>query len=168
MGLVATKTPAAERNRWRTPPEVFAYLNGKHGPFTLDAAADEENHLCDIWLGPGGWQDDALAVVWGGGLIGRRAYCNPPYDLTREFIAKAEAEVRAGNIYSATLLVPATTDVRWWHEYVWEGDRPRPGVLVEFSRGRIRFLRPDGTVAGTPTHGSAFVTFCREGQGHLF
>jgi phage N-6-adenine-methyltransferase len=158
MGMVKSNTPLADKNFWRTPPEVFAMLNKQYGPFTLDAAANEENHLCEYWYGPGSKYPDALAEAWGGsGLV--RVFCNPPYNKTAEFIKKAHDEAVAGNIRSATLLVPATTDVKWFHEYVWRN----PYAVLDFSKGRIRFLRPDGSRAKVPTHGSMFVTFYSHG-----
>lgn len=168
MGLVRSKTPQGERDRWRTPDVVYRMLDRRYGPFTLDAAADAENHKCDLWLGPGGLAEDALGCEWGcTGL--HRVFCNPPYTLTAGFIRKAKAEAGAGNVLAATLIVPATTDVRWFHDHVWESalDRPQAGVFLAFSQGRIRFLRPDGSLAGTPTHGSLFVTFAQPGQGRL-
>lgn len=161
MGLVRSRTPVGVRDNWRTPPVTFDYLNHKYGPFTLDAAADETNHLCLLWLGPGGHAEDALTAHWGTlyPMGYHRVFCNPPYTKTWDFVMKAREEVEAGHICSATLLVPATTDVKWFHEAVWATDKAKYGVTVEFSRGRIRFLRPDGSKAGTPTHGSMFVTF---------
>ena len=59
------------RNDWRTPPELFRLLDMEFR-FTLDAAADDENHLCEQYLTEA---EDALSadvadhVVW----------CNPPY-----------------------------------------------------------------------------------------
>lgn len=160
--LVRTKTPVGERDLWRTPPEVFAQLSRDYGPFQLDAAADSGNHLCDLWLGPGSplGLEDALSCVWGA-LPSHRVFCNPPYSLTGAFVRKARDEVRDRHCLSATLLVPATTDVRWFHELVWDEkvDRCRRGAHIGFSKGRIRFLRPDGGKAGQPTHGSMFVTF---------
>ena len=154
MGMVRSNTPLKDKDMWRTPPEVFAMLAARYGPFHVDAAANGENHLCEFWFGPGGLREDALTGNWGA-LAVARVFCNPPYTLTAEFVAKASREVQVGNIRSATLLVPATTDVKWFHDYVWQV----AGCTVDFSRGRIRFLRPDGTKAGVPTHGSMFVTF---------
>jgi DNA (cytosine-5)-methyltransferase 1 len=163
MGMVKSNTPLADKNLWRTPPEVFAMLNKQYGPFTLDAAANEENHLCEYWYGPGSFiGEDALACSWSDGRrLGPnpRVFCNPPYNKTAEFIKKAHDEAVAGNIRSATLLVPATTDVKWFHEYVWRN----PYAVLDFSKGRIRFLRPDGSRAKVPTHGSMFVTFYSHG-----
>lgn len=48
------------------------------------------------------------------------------------------------------------------------GRKPRPNTIVDFPEGRIRFERPDGSLAGSPTHGSMFITFRKEGQAKLF
>ncbi|MGN6564389.1 MAG: DNA N-6-adenine-methyltransferase, partial [Thermomicrobiales bacterium] len=112
---------------------------------------------------------DALApdthwqVPYGIGGRPPRVWCNPPYSrgMVAQFVCKAANETRQGFVRSATLLLPATTDVRWWHRFVWDGERGRfhRGVEVEFLTPRVRFLRPDGSVAGTPNFGSVVVTF---------
>jgi phage N-6-adenine-methyltransferase len=169
MGKGTSKTEPGARNNWRTPDEVFRYLDRRYGPFTLDAAAEEHNAKCDLWLGPGSpIAEDALMVRWDAYAPHnwRRVFVNPPYDHTPDWISYAKGMVNLGVVGSVTLVVPATTDVKWWHYFVYDRHkcRNRPGVLTEFSKGRIRFLRPDGTPAGSPTHGTAFVTFYREGQ----
>ena len=175
MGLVRSKTPNPERDRWRTPREVFDMLDKRqgYGHFRLDAAAEEANTLCRYWLGPGGRAEDALNCDWGEifrhialeesrqyeYISDRRVWCNPPYSLTKEFVGKAKEEVDGGMVGQVTLLLPSTTDVQWFHQYVWGVAGPKPRVIVDFSVGRVRFLRPDGSKSGTPTHGSMFVTF---------
>ncbi len=153
--MVPSTTPVKDKDSWRTPDDIFTMLNRRWGPFTLDAAATEENKKCDLWLGPGSpLGEDALEAEWQG-----VAFLNPPYSQTAAFVWKAWAEVWSKRCERAVLLLPATTDVRWFHEYVWGEERAYSGVEVDFSCGRIRFLRPDGSKAGTPTHGSMFVCF---------
>lgn len=165
--IVTTTTPAAEKDLWRTPRETFVYANRRYGRFELDAAADSTNHLCEEWLGPGSFHgEDAFARTWqipsGPFVLSKpyptRVWCNPPYSNIGAWVDKAYREAWQGRAQT-TLLLPATTDVRWWHTYVWEGLGARPNVLVEFLSRRVKFLRPDGTPAGSPTFGSVFVTF---------
>lgn len=162
-GLVESKTPLGERDRWRTPDSEFAKWERRYGPFTLDAAADESNHKTPLWLGPGSGREDALTVDWCN-YDGTPAvvWCNPPYSIVGKFVTKASVEARSGRC-SATLLLPSTTDVRWFHEQVWDGenDTPYPGVKLSFSKGRIRFNRPNGEMAGQPQGGSMIVHFQR-------
>jgi hypothetical protein len=46
-------------------------------------------------------------------------------------------------------LVPARTDTRWFHEYVWdsETDMPKRYVSVRFVKGRLKF---GGATSGAP------------------
>lgn len=158
-----TTTAASERDCWRTPRDLFLRLAMDYGPFDLDAAAQPHNALCDLWLGEGSAiADDALGedVRWINAAPPiTRAFCNPPYSLAREFVAKAHEQARMG-IARTTLLLPATTDVWWWHAHVYDnaGRRFRFGVEVEFLK-RVKFLRPDGTPGGSPNFGSVVVTF---------
>lgn len=160
-------TPVEDKNLWRTPTSLFARLMLAHGPFDLDVAAEAASALCPFWFGPGSaLGEDALAASWA--LPGRptRAFGNPPYGRGQvyAFVSKAAAESALGHC-QATLLLPAATDQNWWHEFVWSNRRcrPQPGVAVEFPRGRVRFLRPDGRPAGSPTFASVIVTFaCRD------
>jgi phage N-6-adenine-methyltransferase len=162
--IVASTTPVGDKDCWRTPPDVFAAAARRYGPFDLDAAATEDNKLCPFWLGPGSdLGEDALRADWGPVSSATmperpvRAFCNPPYSVTALFVEQAAVQAKLGHAQT-TLLLPSTTDVRWWHTWVWEDLGPRPGVLVEFLR-RVRFLRPDGSLAGSPTFGSVLVTF---------
>jgi phage N-6-adenine-methyltransferase len=169
--LVQTLTKKEQKDLWRTPLSTFERAAGRWGPFHLDAAATVENRHCPAWLGPGSpLGEDALAVSWHIAEEGiTRVWCNPPYSRNRAFVAKAAAEAATG-LVQATLLLPASTDVAWWHDHVWDDDGERPGVLVQLLRGRIRFLRHDGSVAVDkkgkktgPNFGSALVTFLSRG-----
>lgn len=136
----------------------------------LDVAAHADNHLCARWYGPGGIAEDALAVSWRqeGGPV--RAFCNPPYSrgIVDRFMRKAAAEARLGHA-ATTFLVFTWTDRPWWHELIWDrgGRCFRPNVIVDFPEGRTRFLRPDGTPAGSPWDPSAIITFvgCEQEAG---
>jgi phage N-6-adenine-methyltransferase len=54
---------SSDRMDWETPPELFAWISEKYGPFDLDAAATAENALCATYFTP---EDDGLAQSWGG------------------------------------------------------------------------------------------------------
>jgi hypothetical protein len=54
---------------WRTSPIVFEYFN-KRCKFTLDVAADDENHLLPAYITKEG---DALTQSW----AGERCFCCP-------------------------------------------------------------------------------------------
>ena len=129
----------SQSDEWRTPPDLFERLNRTHR-FDVDAAASRENALL-----PRYWDRDADALMqdW----TGLRIYCNPPYTaaVQDQFVRKAAerlAEV-------AVLLLPARTDTRRWHDWIF-------GVAddIEFLRGRLSF-----SGAGAATFPSAIVTW---------
>ncbi len=117
---------------WRTPRALFGALH-REFDFTVDAAADQDNHLVPrYWTAA----HDGAARSW----AKERVWCNPPYSRGRQpgFLARAakcEAAV-------AVLLIPARPDTRAWHEHVWEA-----ASEVRFIRGRVRF---EGATSGAP------------------
>lgn len=160
----ASRTPDEERNLWRTPPDLFAWIARKFGPFSVDGAANEQNHLCDVWFGPGSpFEADALAATWGPSDDRPvHVFINPPYGrgYLDRFMRKAHLEAKECRA-ATTLLIPATTEVPWFHDLVWSErvGAARLGVDLHFIRKRVRFCRPDGSVAGTPGMGSMIVRF---------
>jgi hypothetical protein len=92
--------------------------------FSLDASASSWDHLTPNYLD----EDlDGLSVVWF-----RRVFVNPPYgrELGR-WMKKAYLSSRAGA--TVVCLVPARTDVRWWHDYAMRSSE------IRFVRGRLGF-----------------------------
>jgi len=112
---------------WETPGEVFDPLNEEFG-FTLDAAASPENtKVPDNFFTV---DDDALSRDWKGVV-----WLNPPYGRAiGHFIKKAHDEAM---LHGATVvaLVPARTDTRYWHDYIFDK------AEIRFLKGRIKFLR---------------------------
>lgn len=120
---------------WATPPEVFDPLHAEFG-FTLDPCATAASAKCPLF-----WTeaDDGLARSWGT----HRVWMNPPYG--REVYAwtrKARLSAEAGALVVG--LLPASTDLAWWHDDV-------VGCAeVRYIRGRVRFL------TGGPYRASGF------------
>lgn len=134
------------KDDWGTPPDLFLALDEEFH-FSLDLAADEGNALCPWWYGPGSpHAEDALAVPWFGSC-----FCNPPYSrgIQARFIAKAAEEARGGNV-TIVMLLPARTDTRAFHAYIWDAEQHKPHPWVKslrFLRGRIKFV---GAKHGAP------------------
>ncbi len=96
---------SSEDPTWETPPEVFAAFNRIFG-FTLDAAASDQNHLCDRYYT---LEDDALTRSWAPGP----AWLNPPYgDVVGPFMRKAADEARLG--VTTVALVAARIETGWF------------------------------------------------------
>jgi phage N-6-adenine-methyltransferase len=139
--------PAAT-TEWGTPPEIVDHYARlwAGGSFTLDAAASPELHVCDQYFTV---DDDGLRQPWTG-----RVWCNPPYGRDEiKWVRKAINEVHAGRAELAVLLLPAKTGKPWFQDLVVDSNCGLTGIVrlrypvaaVNFIRGRIRYVNPDGS-----------------------
>lgn len=145
-------------DNWGTPETLFQLLNEEFH-FTLDGAADESNHKCDRWLGPG--SPHGLTNTLEVNLTpGERVFINPPYSMTAEFMGWID-DNRKDNLF--VCLVPARTDVKWFHRYVWSEklNRPYGGVEIRFIKGRVKFTtsEPLTTKANSAPFPSMLIIF---------
>jgi phage N-6-adenine-methyltransferase len=121
---------------WETPPEVFDPLHAEFD-FTLDPCATAENTKCELFFTE---EQNGLAQCW----YSHRVFMNPPYG--REIYAwtnKAKTSAQYGALVVG--LLPASTDLKWWHE-----DVVAPRAELRWIRGRVRFL------TGGPYRASGF------------
>jgi site-specific DNA-methyltransferase (adenine-specific) len=82
-------------------------------------------------------------------------FINPPYgpDI-KHWLAAAKQYAEAGRGI-VVLLLPARTDTRWFHEYVYQ----KPNVEVRFLKGRLRFVTPEGKQEGSAPFPSMLAIF---------
>lgn len=114
---------SSKRLDWTTPTDLFNKLDEIYH-FDLDAAASEENALCNFFYTK---ETNGLAHSW----AGQRVWCNPPYGKgIREWTRKASAEAEGAKLI--VMLVPARTDTIWWHEAV-------ATARVVYLKGRLKF-----------------------------
>lgn len=159
------------KDEWRTPTPVFAFAERLFGPFNLDVAASQINHLAPVWFGHGGVREDALGVPWlhpEGEYT--NAWMNPPYSATSKWMIKAFREALLGRA-SVTCLVGAATEVAWFHRCVYDlrasivAGRPmlRQGVALLPLYRRIKFIDPttNKPSKGSPPAGQMLVHFRR-------
>lgn len=113
---------------WETPQDLFDKLN-KEFHFTTDVCANDNNHKCDYYFRK---EDpiDGLEMEWTG-----RCWMNPPYGREiGKWIKKAHDEVKRG-VPLVVCLLPARTDTRWFHEYIYN----QKDVEIRFLKGRLKF-----------------------------
>ncbi len=138
LGAMATKNNGrynGNGRHWATPPEVFDPLDAEFR-FTLDPCATTETAKCARFFTEA---QNGLAQEWGS----ERVFMNPPYG--REIYAwtnKAKCASRGGALVVG--LLPASTDLAWWHDDV------VGHAEVRYIRGRVRFL------TGGPYRASGF------------
>lgn len=136
-----SKTPADQRDLWRTPPALFACLNAEFC-FQLDAAAAAHNALCRKFITA---EQNTLETPWADYLsIPGYVWLNPPYSDITPFVKKAAAE--SANQIGTVMLVPADTSVGWFKEAI------KTASEVRFiTAGRLAFINP---VTGKPVSGN--------------
>jgi site-specific DNA-methyltransferase (adenine-specific) len=125
---------SSQNPSWSTPQELFDEMDAEFG-FTLDPCADDDNHKCGRYYTK---EQDGLAQDWSGEVV----FCNPPYGRQiGKWVEKAFREVYAGGCRTAVLLLPARTETKWFHDFIYHR------AEIRFIRGRIRF---DGAVYNAP------------------
>jgi len=152
------KMPNSEKNDFWTPQEVFDSLNERFGPFTLDAAASEENRKVEMFYDE---EANSLKQNWKG-----KVWCNPPYvkqeDKTtiKDWVEKAWTSVESGQAETVVLLIPAYTATRYWHDTIY----PNASHLVIF-KGRLNFEGPNTRAGGAARNPSVSVVFSQAWSG---
>lgn len=116
---------SSKKVEWETPQDFFDELNEEFS-FTLDAAALPENAKCKDYYTP---ENSGLDKEWNGSV-----WCNPPYGRkeTGEWVKKAYDEHLRG-CGTIVMLLPARTDTRWFHEYIYGK------AEIRFVKGRLKF-----------------------------
>lgn len=107
-------------DNWATPQDVFDRLDAEFN-FELDPCADDQNHKCARYFTKA---QDGLIQDWGGARI----FCNPPYGRD---IGKWVEKCSKQDL--AVMLLPARTDTRWFHEFIYEK------AEIRFLKGRLKF-----------------------------
>lgn len=133
---------------WLTPKWIVEEL----GPWDLDPACPSggmpyksANRMIERW-------EDGMALPWKG-----RVWLNPPYG--SQCGAFMEKMAEHGN---GIALVAARTDVKWFHDFVFE----KANALF-FAKRRIKFERLDGKPAGGGNLASVFAAFGKKNVASL-
>lgn len=114
---------SSKTDLWETPQYFFDKLDDEFH-FTLDACALPENAKCEKYYTP---KDDGLSMPWDGVV-----WCNPPYGRNiGEWVKKGFNESLNGN--TVVMLLPARTDTKWFHDYIYEK------ADIRFVKGRLKF-----------------------------
>lgn len=112
-------------DQWATPQAFYDELNEEFH-FTLDPCADEYNHKCNKYFTK---EDNGLIQDWGGETV----FCNPPYGRQiGDWVSKASSEAKKDDT-KVVMLIPARTDTRWFHEYIYHK------ADIRFIKGRLKF-----------------------------
>lgn len=125
--MVSKVMYSSEKHDWETPDGLFQRLHAEFG-FVLDVCATRKNAKLPAFWSP---EDDGLSQYW---AIRGPNWCNPPYGREiGKWVAKAAHERTRGA--TTVMLIPARTDTKWYHEYIYE----KEGVETRFLKGRLKF-----------------------------
>ena len=113
----------SNKDDWETPQELFNKMN-KEFNFTIDVASSDANCKCKKHYTK---QNDGLQQDWNNEVV----WCNPLYGRNiGEWVKKAFFSNAI-----TVMLLPARTDTRWFHEYIYNKD----SVKIKFIKGRLKF-----------------------------
>lgn len=117
---------SSKSDEWATPKTFFDRLNDEFG-FTLDPCSTHENAKCPKHYTS---EDNGLLKNWGGETV----FMNPPYSRGKQsaFIEKAYQESLNGA--TVVCLIPARTDTKIWHEFIFPY-----ATEIRYVKGRIKF-----------------------------
>jgi site-specific DNA-methyltransferase (adenine-specific) len=111
---------------WATPQWLFDALNGVYR-FTLDPCSTHANAKCRKHYTR---EDDGLSRSWAGETV----FMNPPYGKEiLSWVYKCLIESKMWGAKPIVALLPARTDTRWFHDYVYGR------AEIYFIRGRLKF-----------------------------
>lgn len=116
---------SSKTDQWATPQNFFDELN-KEFNFTLDPCADEFNHKCEKYYTQ---KEDGLSKDWGNEIV----WCNPPYGKEIGKWVKFAFENNKFWKNTIVMLLPARTDTKWFHEYIYGK------AEIRFVKGRLKF-----------------------------
>jgi phage N-6-adenine-methyltransferase len=117
---------SSKTDLWATPQEFYNELNEEFN-FTLDPCATPENAKCDKYFTI---KEDGLKQNWGGETV----FCNPPYGrVIGNWVKKCYEESQKPSTV-VVMLIPARTDTKYFHEYIYHKAKE-----IRFVKGRLKF-----------------------------
>lgn len=142
-------TQGTGENEWFTPEPLIVLARKVLGKIDLDPASSAQAQKV---IRAGKFhtaETNGLQHEWRG-----RIWLNPPFaqPAIEHFVSKMVGEYVAKRVAAAIMLTHNYTDTAWFHQAANEA------TAICFTRGRVKFYKPDGTIAA-PTQGQAFFYF---------
>lgn len=131
--LTGSHTPVEDKDRWRTPAELFNGIKRRLGwDFGLDLAAESHNALCSVFISP---ETNSLATDWFEfadlcGVADKPAWLNPPFSNVQPW---ADHLVKQ-QLAQMCVITNAATDTGWWHTLANNASQ------VWLLKGRVSFV----------------------------
>jgi hypothetical protein len=131
-------------DEWYTPEYVFDALACR---FDVDVAAPKVRTYCCV---PAAEfiTENSLDVEWNG-----FAWMNPPFGRRNTISKWLDKIYQHGN---GIALTPDRTSAEWWHRAALKSD------AMLFVCGKIKFVKPDGTIGKQPGSGTTLMAYGTE------
>lgn len=121
-------------DEWYTPKYIFDALQLR---FDLDVASPvQETFVPAI----NRFTENSLEKDWFG-----QVWCNPPFGGRNGLVPWIDKFIEHGN---GIILTPDRTSCDWWQKLVHETE------ACLFIKGKVKFMRPDGTYGNQPSNGT--------------
>jgi phage N-6-adenine-methyltransferase len=120
-------------DEWITPPEIIFAIEEAGYNILYDLAATEENAITENFFSDLNEKNIDEAKNKLQSVLKKErdvAFCNPPYSKAKDFVKWCVSF----NL-PVILLLPARTDTRWFHEWLYE----KENIIILFLKGRLRF-----------------------------
>ena len=123
---------SSQSSEWITPKELYDILN-KVYKFDLDPCTTKDNPLGTKYYYTK--ETDGLCTIWPEDVT--NVFINPPYNKEIGlWLYKAKFECyRNPKIKHIVFLLPARTDTKWFHKYIYLNNK----VQTTFLPGRLKF-----------------------------
>lgn len=145
---------SSNNDDWETPNTLFNSIDRQYH-FVADLAASPKNAKCKQFFAK---SDNALLQDWS--QYSGSKWLNPPYGRQIGKWVKKAYESSKENSDPIVMLLPARTDTRYWHDYIFGK------ASVEFIKGRIKFEH-DGASIGTAPFPSAIIVYNSKSGCHI-
>lgn len=141
------RTGFTGNDEWYTPAKYIALAREVMGQIDIDPASNDVAQKTVRAATYYTAETNGLDKEWRG-----KVWMNPPYSrgLIGPFIGKLVDEFQSGRCTEAIVLTNNSTDTAWFLAMA------RAGATVCFPKGRIRFLKSNGTMGRTPPQGQIF------------
>lgn len=123
---------------WWTPKYIFDALECR---FNLDVAAPIQGPLhvpCSNWIANNSLERDWAGFVW----------MNPPFGGRNGLVPWLDKFRNHGN---GIALVPDRTSAPWWQDLADWSEQ------IFFINGKVKFIRPDGSLGASPSVGTTLL-----------
>ena len=138
---MASHETTSQTDEWYTPSWIFDALDVT---FDMDPCCPHPNE----WVPAKHYltkEDNGLEENWYGSV-----WLNPPFGKRNGIRPWLERLAEHGN---GIAIVPNRTATDWWQDYAERAD------ALLFVRGKIRFIRPDGSEGKSPGYGNVLMAF---------